>query len=128
MDPIPQDIARFMRANIESLEQLELLRVLSEDPTKEWQPEPLGREAQANPQAAASHLAALSSRGLLTIITRGSETLYRHGCGSPGLDKMLSRLLQLYKERPVTMIRLVYTQATDRLRAFADAFRVRKEK
>jgi hypothetical protein len=128
MDPIPQDITRFMQENIESLEQLELLRVLSEDPSKEWELVSLGREAQADPQAATSHLAALSSRGLLTVITRGTETFYRHGCASPALDKMLSRLLQLYKERPVSTIRLVYAQATDRLRAFADAFRVRKEK
>jgi len=128
MDPIPQDIARFMQANIESLEQLELLRVLGEDPNKEWEPAPLGREVQADPQTAASHLAALSSRGLLTVIMRGTEKFYRHGCGSPALDKTLSQLLQMYKERPVSMIRLVYAQATDRLRAFADAFRVRKEK
>jgi hypothetical protein len=117
-----------MQANVESLEQLELLRVLSEDPNQEWELAPLGREVQCDPPAAESHLAALSSRGLLTVITRGTEKFYRHGCGSPALDKMLSRLLQIYKERPVSMIRLVYVQATDRLRAFADAFRVRKEK
>jgi hypothetical protein len=127
MEPIPQDIVRFMQANIESLEQLELLRVLSEDPSKEWDLASLGQLAQANPQAAAAHLAALSARGLITVIVRGAETWYRHGGGSPAKDKMLSRLLQMYKQRPVSMIRLVYEQATDRLRAFADAFRVRKE-
>ncbi|MEX0586192.1 MAG: hypothetical protein WD176_06090 [Pirellulales bacterium] len=78
MDPIPGNIVRFMQANIESLEQLELLRVLSEQPDREWEMEPLGREAQAGPQVAA-HLIALSARGLVTVVTTGGKTSYRHG-------------------------------------------------
>jgi hypothetical protein len=126
MDPIPGDIVRFMQANIESLEQLELLRVLSEDPHREWKEEPLGTEAQAGSQVT-THLTALSSRGLVTVVTTGGVSSYRHGGQSPQLNEMLGRLLQAYKERPVTMIRLVYAQAKDPLRAFADAFRLRKE-
>jgi hypothetical protein len=127
MDPIPDEIVRFMQANVETLEQLELLRVLSENPSQEWEIGPLGAQAQADLPAAATHLAALASRGLVTVIIRGSDTLYRHGAGSADLDAKLSQLLQFYKERPVSLIRLVYAQATDRLRAFSDAFRVRKE-
>jgi hypothetical protein len=37
-------------------------------------------------------------------------------------------VLQLYRERPVSMIKLVYARARDPLRNFADAFRLRKEK
>lgn len=40
---------------------------------------------------------------------------------------MVARLLQIYRQRPVSMIKLVYKRAKDSLRAFADAFRFRKE-
>jgi hypothetical protein len=126
MDPIPEDIVRFMHGNIDSLEQLELLRVLSEQPEREWEVGSLGRQAQAGPQVAV-HLTALSSRGLVTVIAVGEKTSYRHGGDSPALNEMLTRFLQIYKERPVSMIRLVYAQATDPLRVFAEAFRLRKE-
>jgi hypothetical protein len=44
-----------------------------------------------------------------------------------GLQELVDRLLQLYRERPVTMIKMVYERAKDPLRKFADAFRLRKE-
>ena len=50
----------------------------------------------------------------------------RHG-PVPALADLVVRLLQLYKERPVTLIKMVYARAKDPLRTFADAFRLRKE-
>ena len=40
----------------------------------------------------------------------------------------MERLLQSYKERPVTMIKFVYDKATSHLRTFADAFRIKEDK
>lgn len=37
-------------------------------------------------------------------------------------------LAQLYHQRPVTLVRLVYEQPSTPLRSFADAFRVRRDK
>jgi hypothetical protein len=128
MDPISEDIVAFLGANVESFEQLELLRLLFESPQREWQTMELAKEVQVDGQVAARHLAALSTRGLITRITRGAETKFRHGCESPALEKKLLAMLKIYNERPVSMIKLVYAQASDPLRAFADAFRVRKEK
>ena len=61
------------------------------------------------------------------ISTRGAGLSCRYGVNTPALENMVGRLLQMYKERPVTMIKMVYEQAKDPLRAFADAFRIRKE-
>jgi hypothetical protein len=102
--------------------------ILGDDPDKEWSVPSLAQEVQAESQTTTIHLTGLKCRGLVTSIDRGSDVLYRHGCGSPALERMLCSLLQLYRERPVTMIRMVYAQASETLRVFADAFRVRKEK
>jgi hypothetical protein len=123
-DPLPEDVRRFLDEHIESLEQLEILRLLSEDPTREWTAAQLGAEIQADPSVAAAHLAALAGRGLLAS---SSPAVSRYGASTPELGERLARALAVYRERPVTMIKLVYARASERLRAFSDAFRLRKE-
>jgi hypothetical protein len=125
--PIPEEIERLLAGNIESFDQLEVLRVLGNNPGKEWGVAELAKEVQAERQALTSHLATLHARGLLTCETRGGECLYRHGPHTLELEDLVRRLLQLYRERPVTVIRLVYARADAGLRAFAEAFRIRKE-
>ena len=127
MEPFPEDVARFLYDNVESIDQLEILRVLGEERQKEWDTAALAAEVQAKPEAVRAHLAAMQARGLLAITTRGTGLSCRHGARSPELEDMVGRLLQLYRERPVTMIKMVYERAMDPLRAFADAFRIRKE-
>lgn len=125
-DPVPDDVRRFLDANVESVDQLEILRVLSEDPGRGRAVAELAAEIQAAPDAAAADVAALEARGLLTATGRGRDAVARHGGRTPALDGEVARLLAAYRERPVTMIRLVYARATERLRAFSDAFKLRK--
>ncbi|HET6572915.1 MAG TPA: hypothetical protein VFG68_04880 [Fimbriiglobus sp.] len=127
MEPLPDDIRRFLDGNIETIDQLEVLRVLGEKPDREWTVAALAAEVQAEPPLVAAHVAALQGRGLLTAQPGGTELVARHGARTPELQALVGRLLQLYRERPVTMIKLVYERAKDPLRKFADAFRLRKE-
>lgn len=127
MEPFPEEIARFLYDHVESIDQLEILRVLGEDRTREWDSVALAGEVQAAPQVVRTHLAAMHARGLLVTSTRESTLFCRYGVTTPDLDSKVGRLLQMYKERPVTMIKMVYDRAKDPLRAFADAFRIRKE-
>lgn len=127
METFPEDVTRFLYNNVESIDELEILRVLGEDREREWDFVALAGAVQSDPQAVRAHLAAMHARGLLEMTGRGGGLTCRYGAGNPELEDMILRLLQLYKERPVTMIRMVYEQARDRLRAFADSFRIRKE-
>ncbi len=126
MDPLPEEVKRFMEANIDSVDQLEILRVLGEDPHKEWNAADLAREAQTPPETIGPHLAALQARNLLAIQVRESGLFCRYGPGTPELEERMHRLLQVYRERPVTMIKLVYARARDPLKTFAEAFRLKK--
>ena len=126
-DPFPEDVCRFLDSNIESIDQLEILRVLGEGPDREWTAAALAEEIQGPPAGMAAHLAALGGRGLVAAESRGGEAVCRYAPATPQVDAMVKRLLQCYRERPVSMIKLVYARAADPLRAFADAFRLRKE-
>ena len=125
-NPLPDDVRRFLDEHIESLEQLEILRVIAEDPAREWRASELAAEIQAEPSAAAAHVTALAGRGLVIASSKDGEAA-RHGTATPELGGRLAAVLAAYRERPVTMIKLVYARANERLRAFSDAFRLRKK-
>jgi hypothetical protein len=111
VEAIPEEIVSFLDGNIGCVDQLEVLRLLGDEPAREWSAAELAREVQARPQALAADLAALSARGLLVTVPRGPELLYRHGPLSPRLQAVVGRLLELYRKRPVSLIKLVYSQA-----------------
>jgi len=116
-----------MYDNVESIDQLEILRILGERREKEWDCAALAEAVQAKPQAVKAHLIAMHARGLLVMTASESGLSCRFGLNTAELEIMVLRLLQMYKERPVTMIKMVYARAQDPLRAFADAFRIRKQ-
>ncbi|HEY7314332.1 MAG TPA: hypothetical protein VH643_33585 [Gemmataceae bacterium] len=127
VDPIPDDVKQFVEANIDSVDQLEILRVLGEDPAKEWSAATLVQQVQTQAHSIEAHLAALQTRGLLVTMPRGTNLFCRYGPRTPELEDMVDRLLQVYRERPVTMINFVYAKARQALKSFSDAFRLKKE-
>lgn len=124
---VPDDLLRFIDQNVESVEQLEILRVLGENPATSWLATDLARETQLTPDALAAHVGSLERKGLLKTTTIESQPACAHGPRTSEIGNTLSRLLQFYKERPVTMIQTIYARADERLKAFSDAFRLRKE-
>ena len=67
----------------------------------------------------------LSGGGLFAAETAGAGWACRYGPHNPEREALLQKVLQLYRERPVSMIKLVAARAKNPLRNFADAFRVR---
>ena len=127
VEPLPQDVERFMDSYLESVEQLEILRILGEDPSREWDAAGLAHLIQAAPDVVAGHLGALQKKGLITCTAKDAHLSCRHGAAAPDLEAKVARLLQLYKERPVTMINRIYARARQALKSFADAFKLRTE-
>lgn len=104
--PIPEYLLRFLDANVDSIEQLEILRLVAESPARQWTTQELVAQAQA-PAAA---ITALERRGLLLSQAVGSDVVY---CAAPleqGTARVLAELLQLYNERPVTLIKHLYSR------------------
>jgi hypothetical protein len=47
---------------------------------------------------------------------------------TPALDAAVAQLAKDYAERRVSVITLIFSKPVDKLRTFADAFRLRKDK
>jgi hypothetical protein len=126
-DPFPEDVRQFLQDCIASVEQLEILRVLGESPTREWSDDEIRGQAQVSVQSIHGHLKALEGRGILRCRRSGTQVYCQLGAVSPELDDKVRRMLEIYRQRPVTMIRMVYDGAGSSLRDFADSFRLRKQ-
>jgi hypothetical protein len=61
------------------------------------------------------------------LIAETGDGTYRYSPESEALERVVRGLAKAYNERPVTLVRLIYTLRDENIRSFADAFRLKKE-
>jgi hypothetical protein len=127
LEPIPASVEQFLRANIDSVDQLEILRIVVGDPTRPHDVHALTRTLQIPPADVEQHVKLLGARGLVTLAATGPLAC-QHGSQTGELRNQVEALVQLYLQRPVTLIKMVYEKPKDQLKSFVDAFRLKKEK
>jgi hypothetical protein len=122
---ITPELQRFIAKYIRSVEALEVLCLLHEDPTKTWRvPEVLHR-IQSSANSVAGCLEEFRLAGLLT---KDAEEHYRFAPGEKDFVERVPMLAKTYRERRVSVIECIYAKPSDPIQDFANAFRLRKEK
>lgn len=121
---IPAAVEGFIQENIPSVEQLEVLLLLSQSPDKEWSALEISRELYRQPESVATRLEALRDRGLLSA-RQDTQLFYRYSAGAEQ-QEIVKNLDRAYRERKDAVIRLIFSRPADNLRAFSDAFRIRR--
>jgi hypothetical protein len=124
-DEFPDDVQRFLSEHISSVAQLEVLLLLRSQREREWSPADVARALYTTAEIVAEQLDELQRRGLLTVNEAGSH--YRYWPVSPELDSQVDALDATYRERRVAVITYIYSQPLDKVRTFADAFRLRQD-
>lgn len=125
-DALPIHVHQFLKANIQSIAQLELLLLLYGDRDKAWSVAGAAKNQYTAANMTHSALETLRSSGLVSLV-EDSEPRYRYAPVSEKLDKLVGELAQLYSERRVSIVNAVYSSPLDTLQSFADAFRIRKK-
>ncbi|QRK11939.1 hypothetical protein JQX13_18910 [Archangium violaceum] len=123
---LPEVVRRLIAENIDSVEQLEILLLLFQHPGRTWTAESVARELRVSSISAGERLEDLTYDGLVVRV-EGSEGEYRYGPETPSLDEAVRGLAAAYSERRVTVINLIFSKPVDKIRTFADAFRLRKK-
>ena len=121
---IPEGVRGFLLQCIDSVEQLEVLLHLHRTPEESWSSESLARALYSNPASIAHRLAGLYSNGLLTLT---SSSVYRYQPKTADLDATVSRLAETYRQRRVAVITVIASKPMENVRAFSEAFRLRKK-
>lgn len=125
-DAFPADVRAFIAEHISSIAELEMLLLLRSDPAKNWDVAEISKALYATPEMAAGQLSSLQNRGLL-VASEEPENRYRYQPGSPELEGMVNRLAELYRDRRVSVITVLYSEPVNKVQTFADAFKLRKD-
>jgi DNA-binding IclR family transcriptional regulator len=122
---LPEDVHRFLHQNIESVEQLEVLLLLWRTPERGWTSDEVATAVYSHPSSVVRRLAMLYGQGLLREREAGC---YQYAPRTPELHDTVSRLDRMYRERRVAVITLIASKPIENVRAFSDAFRIRRKK
>ena len=61
------------------------------------------------------------------LVAQAADDTYRYAPASDALEHVVRGLAKAYNERPVTLVRLIYTLRDENIRSFSDAFRLKKD-
>lgn len=107
------------------METLEILLLLYGNPAEELGAAEVSRRLCTSIESAATRLVDLQQSKLLATI--GADPVkYRFDSASTEAPLVVD-LEKVYKERRVSVISFIYSKPSDPLRAFSDAFRLRKD-
>jgi hypothetical protein len=128
-DAIPDEVKAFIAAHIESVLQLEVLLLLHAQAPRPWTAAELAQELRIDAAWVAGQLASLADAGVLAATAAGGNApQYRYEPRAAELDRAVAGLAREYAARRVTVIGLIFSKPVDKIRSFADAFRLRKDK
>ena len=122
-DLMPEDLRDFILGHIDSIVQLEALLLLRRNPNEDWDAAKTAKRLYASEQEVADVLARLCADGLLIC----SYGIYRYGCASVELERMVDRLAEVYAHHLIPVTNMIHTKPS-RIREFADAFKLRKDR
>ena len=125
--PLPLDVERFLVDHIDSIAQLEILRLLHATPESDATAATVARALGVDAVWASAELANLTSRGLLAHGANGAAPTFRFAPRTDELRATIDEVLRAFHERRVTVIDLVASKPSRHIRGFADAFRLRKD-
>jgi hypothetical protein len=120
-----EELRTFIRDCIPDVDAAELLLYLVQTPQRTTPLSELTahvRSAEVMESTVRKYLASFEHCGLV----EQSETGYAFAPKSAHAQAMVHALAKLYNERPVTLVRTIYSLRNERIRAFADAFKLKR--
>ena len=121
-DLIPAAVREFIDKHIDSIAQLEALLLLRRERALTWDAVAAARRLYISPAEAADVLSRLSAGGFI----EHKDERYRYCCRTPELEALVDELAASYARQLIPITRLVHSKP-DRIRQFADAFKLRRE-
>jgi len=121
-DGIPADLRDFIVRSIDSVGQLEALLLLRADPDKTWDVAHLAQRLYVNEAEAALILAHLAEQGF--VVATGGSSRYDP---ENTQNLLIDRLAEAYARQLIPITNLIHAKPRG-IRAFADAFKIKRDK
>jgi len=123
---IPPRVQRFISTHIDSIEKLEVLLLMRSRAEREWSARDVSQELRITEASATARLQDLTAHRLL--VERGNPPSYRFSPASADDAQDVAQLQETYSTRRVSVISFIFSKPLDRVRGFADAFRLKRDK
>ena len=128
---VSDEVRGFIATHVASVVQLESLLLLAADAAREWTADHVASSLRIDPVWASSQMEALVHQGLAAR-NGDAPHRYRYAPHDEPTRAAVDALAKAYVERRVTVISLIFSRPAeptrpDSVRAFADAFRLRKD-
>ena len=127
-DVIPADARQFLLRSIDSVAQLEGLLWLRAHAGQGFDAATVASHLYIAEDDAARLLSRLAQRGLVVIEVAADLRHYVYRPSTPELDAMVTQIDALYRQNLIPVTNLIHSKSKSRIEAFADAFRLRKDK
>jgi hypothetical protein len=122
-----EDFIRFLRAAVPTVDAAEVILFLQRERERWWSAEELAAALAPStiltPAQAAACFAICQAN---QIIAAGPDKRVQYRPGSAELEAHVDMLAQAYRERPVTLIRVIYALRDTKIRSFADASKLKR--
>jgi hypothetical protein len=120
----PPRVQRFLQTHIDSVEKLEVLLLLRAQSSRTWTGSEVALQLRIAELSAQGRLEDLCERGLLACEVKNH---FRYSPVSSNDALAVDELAVTYAQRRVSVITFIFSQPMDRIRSFANAFRLKKD-
>jgi hypothetical protein len=123
-----EDVRSLIRSCIPSTDALEIFILISSAPERAWSLDEVIAAMRGATAATPGVAACLESFQSCGLVAGDAVAGFRYRPTSPELAIAAEHLVRAYNERPVTLIRAIYSIVDAKsIQAFANAFRIRKD-
>jgi len=119
-----KDLVEFLQDSFGSVWSLEILLALHREPKRVWSAEDLIAELRSSQAVVQQGIDNLLAAGLVVEEQGGAV---RYGPASAGQDALVQRLEDAYRVKPAAVRRLIIQSPAEKLKTFADAFKIVKD-
>jgi hypothetical protein len=112
--------------SLRSLQDLQLLLTLMDDPDRWWDARAIAQETGDPTSSTGAGLDRLAAKNLLDIRVT-EDVRFRYRPGTPELEKAGAAFAEAYRKNPLAIVKLVTARRPRSATDFANAFRIRRD-
>jgi DNA-binding MarR family transcriptional regulator len=127
-DELPESARSFLIQRIESPDFLEVLLLLHGGGERSWAPHEVRRAMDLDDVTVNRALVSLRQSGILKVTIDDHDDVQYFYRPSPEAANTVDAVAERYREDPRGILELIATRPRQKLRLFADAFRIRGDR
>lgn len=127
MEPLPQDVRDLLARHLATMEHVEVLLALAGDEARSWSAVEIAAGTHTSAESVTARLEELVVAGFAVRAPSAGGDSYRYSPRTAPVRNAVSSLEEMYRTKPVTLIKAIYERPASAVQSFADAFRIRKD-